>query len=256
MQWVSGKLSGLSYQNFDGSDPVTIVPKRPYPQAYGCNSVSRGGGGREVERARKREKEKKKKEKERKKLTKLTIPRQWPAIAPVLTKIGTGLIVKIAERYNNETMWKAKVPSLRGPPLKQSTWVARGEEKDTSKKSKSCGESNICSRAEAGCGDEPPFAGIEISNEFKYVCCGSTVLSRLAFFTGRETHYLSPHHTSLHPPYSRFLHPKHPRLRPSLCKLLMFLYPLQCRLLSSCDSPLPPPAPRQDRRPLRPCRLC
>ena len=39
MQWVSGKLTGLSYQNFDGNDPVYVVPRRPYPPAYGCNQV-------------------------------------------------------------------------------------------------------------------------------------------------------------------------------------------------------------------------
>ena len=73
-----------------------------------------------------------------------------------MVAIGTELIVKIAERYNNESMWKAKVPSLRGPPLLQSTWAPekRNQSFDT------------------GCGEEAPFAGIEIPNEWNMLTCG------------------------------------------------------------------------------------
>ena len=124
---------------------IDVVSRRPYPPAYGCGQVSTLSFSFVREKS----------------LSAwhflLTpthlcackITAQWPAIAPVMVKVGPALILKIAERYNNETMWKAKVPSLKGPPLLRSTWTKEGTKSDST-----------------ACEDEAPFAGIEISNEW------------------------------------------------------------------------------------------
>lgn len=74
----------------------------------------------------------------------------WPAIAPIITKIGDALVTTIVKRYNDAERWAADLAVAgieRGPPLEPSTW-----------------SSSISSS----------FVGVELQNEYNMLTCTTT----------------------------------------------------------------------------------
>jgi len=109
-RWVSGKRAGYAYVNSSrpDSEPQYVVNRTDWPEAYKCTP--------------------------------------WPALSPVLTKLGAALARRIVSRYNSDAYWRKLVPTLKGPPLERQTYAN--------------GEAPL------------PLAGVVISNELNTVTCG------------------------------------------------------------------------------------
>ena len=109
-RWVSSKRAGFAYVNSsrNDSEPQYVVNRTGWPEAYNCTP--------------------------------------WPALSPVLTKLGAALARRIVSRYNSESHWQQLVPTLKGPPLERETYAN---------------------------GKAPlPLAGVVISNELNAIACG------------------------------------------------------------------------------------
>jgi hypothetical protein len=75
----------------------------------------------------------------------------WPAISPIITKIGDALVTTIVKRYNDAERWAADLAVAgieKGPPLEPSTWTS---------------SSSISS-----------FVGVELQNEYNMLTCVAT----------------------------------------------------------------------------------
>ena len=118
-RWVSGKRAGFAYVNSSrpDSEPHYVINRTGWPEAYNCAP--------------------------------------WPALSPVLIKLGAALARRIVSRYNDETHWRQLVPTLKGPPLERETYAN--------------GEAPL------------PLAGVVITNELNAIACGPPTFGQPAF---------------------------------------------------------------------------